>query len=137
MAEVTITGNVVSDPELNYTQTGLAVCSFRIARAERYRTSSGEWKDGETLFITVTCWRDLAENTAASLVKGARIVVQGKIRNRTWEDTRYQDASGDSIQRIVTEIQADDISASVRTAQLVIKKTERTTTPADDSEPPF
>lgn len=131
MSEVTITGNLANEVDFSYTPQGTAVCTFRLARQERYRRDSGEWKDGETLFIAVTCWRDLAENVANSLLKGQRVVVQGKIRTRTFEDTRYKDQDGKSLQRTVTELLADDVSASLRMATVKITKTTR---PSSDED---
>jgi single-strand DNA-binding protein len=137
MSEVTITGNLATDVELKYTPTGTPVCTFRLARQERYRNPEGQWTDGETLFIAVTAWRDLANNVAESLTKGMRVVVQGKIRSHSFEDTKYKDTEGNSIQRYVTEILADDISLSLRMATAKATKATRTPSKDEETEAPF
>ena len=134
MPEVTLTGYLVNDPDLTYTPSGTPVCTFRLARNERYRDSSGEWKEGETLFITVTCWQQLAENVTNSLLKGSRAVVQGKIRTRSYEDRNFHDAEGKAAQRFVTELLADDVSASLRMATVKIAKNPRTGTGRNTDE---
>jgi single-strand DNA-binding protein len=84
---VTIVGNLTADPELRYTQAGLAVCEFSIASTPRvFDRSTNHWKDGETLFLRASVWRDYAEHVAASLQKGARVVVVGTLRQDVWED---------------------------------------------------
>lgn len=126
MSEITITGNAVEDAQLSYTPTGTAVARIRLARQERYRNGSGEWKDGAQLFITVTCWRQLAENVAASVTRGTRVVVQGKLQTRTFEDSRLViRESGEAAQRIVTEVIADDVSVSLRNASANVTRAER------------
>jgi single-strand DNA-binding protein len=137
MSEITITGNLVSDANLSYTPSGQAVANFRLARTERYRTNSGEWKDGDTLFIGVTCWRELAES-AAELLKGSRVTVTGKLRTRTWDDDRFTDDQDNAAQRTIIEITADDVLTSVRG-----RRAERVTAASqgdgqdDTGEPPF
>lgn len=117
MSEITITGNLVSAPNVSYTGQGIPVANFRIARTERYRDGDGGWKDGETLFITCVCWRDLAESVA-NLNKGERVIVVGKLRNRTWNDERFTNSESEMCQRIVTEIQADDVLRSAKVKKL-------------------
>ena len=81
---ITLVGNLVDDPELRFTPSGAAVASFRIASTPRtYDKQSGDWKDGETLFLTCSAWRQLGENVAESLQKGARIIVQGRLKQRS------------------------------------------------------
>lgn len=130
MSEITITGNAVEDAELKYTPTGTAVASLRLARTERFRDAQGQWQDGDTLFITVQCWRQLAEHVAESVTKGTRLVVTGKLRTRSWTDKEEN-------VRYVTEVQADDVSVSLKTATVKVAKTTREQAPADDTEAPF
>jgi single-strand DNA-binding protein len=115
---ITLNGNLVSDPELRYTATGVPVVNFRVASTERCKTAQG-WKDGGTLFLTVSAWRDLAEHVAESAVKGTRVIVTGRIRQRTYE----RDGSNVT----VTEIEAADVGISLQRATVKITKAERTT----------
>src|SRR6478609_1061832 len=83
---ITLVGNLVDDPELRFTPSGAAVARFRIASTPRYRDNqSGEWKDGESLFLTCNVWRQMAENVAESLTRGTRVVVQGRLKQRSYE----------------------------------------------------
>lgn len=83
---MTIVGNLVDDPELRFTPAGQPVARFRIASTPRYRDSkTGEWKDGEPLFLTCQVWRQAAENVAESLTRGTRAIVTGKLRQRSYE----------------------------------------------------
>jgi single-strand DNA-binding protein len=140
---VTVSGNLVDAPELRYTQAGQAVASFRVASTPRYHDqASGQWKDGNTLFLSCTAWRQLAENAAESLPKGTRVIVTGRLQQRSYE-------TSDGSKRTVFEITADDIAPSLRTATVTIARTSRSgataagavadewsTRPASD-EPPF
>lgn len=83
---ITIVGNVVTDPQLAFTPQGIARCSFRIAANERKKDENGTWVDGDSTFISVTVWRNVAENVADSITKGSSVVVIGKLRSRTVED---------------------------------------------------
>ena len=81
--QITIVGNLVEDPDLRFTPGGQPVAKFRIASTPRYRDSaSGEWKDGDSLFLTCNVWRQMAENVAESLTRGMRVIVQGRLRQR-------------------------------------------------------
>jgi single-strand DNA-binding protein len=112
---VTITGNLTDDPELKFTPNGVPVANFRIAVTARVR--DGEtWRDGDTSFFRINCWRDLASHTADSLSKGDRAVVIGRLKSRSWETPE-----GDK--RSVVEVEADEVAPSLRWA---IAKPERT-----------
>jgi single-strand DNA-binding protein len=111
----TMIGNLTDDPELRFTPSGAAVCTFRIASNRRYQDKSGNQQE-ETTFMAVNCWRTLAENVAESLHKGDRAIVIGRIKVRSYE---AQDGST----RWVTEIEADEISPSLRWAKAAVTKT--------------
>jgi single-strand DNA-binding protein len=113
---VTITGNLTDDPELKYTPTGAPVANFRIAVTARVR--DGEtWRDGDTSYFRINCWRQLAEHIADSLSKGDRAVIVGRLKSRSWETPE-----GDK--RSVVEVEADEVAPSLRWA---IAKPERAT----------
>jgi single-strand DNA-binding protein len=114
----TVIGNITRDPELRYTSGGRAVVGFGVASNRRYQTN-GEWQE-QTSFFDVTCWADLAEHVAASLTKGDRVVVTGRLEQRSWE-------SDDGTKRSKTEIVADDIGASVRFANITVQRLQRQT----------
>jgi single-strand DNA-binding protein len=113
---VTLVGNLTADPELRYTPSGLPVTSLRIAVTPRSRQDDGTWTDGETTFHTVNVWRDQASNAVDTLTKGARVIVVGRPKERTWTDQ-------DGIEHHVTEVDADEVGPSLRWA---IAKVERT-----------
>ena len=114
---ITIVGNLTADPELRWTQSGSPVASFTIASTPRsFDRQSGEWKDGETLFMRCTAWREMAENIAETLRKGARAMVRGRLVQRSFE-TREGD------RRTVVELQADEVGASLRHARAQITRT--------------
>lgn len=114
---VQIVGTLGGDPELRYTPAGHAVCSFSVAWSPRKKTDTG-WVDGETSWFRCSVWRDHAENAAASLAKGMRVVVTGQVHVREWEDR-------DGGKRTSVEIQVDEVSPSLRWAQAQVDKTER------------
>ena len=117
--QITLVGNLVDDPELRFTPSGAAVAKFRVASTPRYLDKqSGEWKDGEGLFLTVNCWRQLAENVAESLTRGARVIVQGRLRQRS-----YETKEGDK--RTVYEVEAEEVGPSLRLATAKVNKTSR------------
>lgn len=107
---ITVVGNLTADPELRYTQSGQAVANFTIASTPRVldRTTN-EWKDGEPLFLRASCWREFAENVAGSLSKGSRVIAQGKLKQRN-----YQDRDGNN--RTSIELDIDEIGPSLRYA---------------------
>jgi single-strand DNA-binding protein len=116
---ITVIGNLTTDPELRYTPSGAAVANFGVANNPRtFDRQSGEWKDGETLFLRCNIWRQAAENVAESLTKGNRVIVVGRLKQRTFE-TR----EGES--RTVVEIDVDEIGPSLRWATAEVKKATR------------
>ena len=105
---ITVVGNLTSDPELKYTQGGLAVANFTIASTPRtFDKSSNEWKDGEALFLRASCWREFAEHVAGSLTKGTRVIAQGRLRQRS-----YETAEGEK--RTSMELEVDAIGPDLR-----------------------
>jgi single-strand DNA-binding protein len=110
----TIVGNLVDDPELRFTNTGTAVANLRVAVTQRVQ-HNGQWRDGETSFFRVDCWRDQAEHLADSLGKGDRVMVTGRLRQRSWETPE-----GDK--RSVTEIEADEVGASLKFATAKVER---------------
>lgn len=111
---ITVVGNLTADPELCYTQNGLAVANFTVASTPRvFDRQANEWKDGDPLFIRCSVWREFAEHVASSLVKGSRVIVQGRLKMR-----RYETESGEK--RTSTELEVEEIGPSLRyaTAQL-------------------
>jgi len=132
---VTITGNLTEDPELRYTPNGAPVANLRVAVTPRVKDGDA-WKDGETSFFQVTAWRSLAENVAESLTKGARVMVYGRLQQRSWETPEGE-------KRSVVEVQAEEVGPSLRWATA---KPERTSAKAAagaskggqfNDEPPF
>ena len=117
--EVTITGNVTADPELRFTQSGAAVLSFTVASTPRkFNSQSGKWEDGEPLFMRCNAWRQLAENVAESVHRGSRVVVTGTLKQRSFETKEGE-------KRTVVEVDADEVAASMKFAQVAIRKVER------------
>jgi len=118
---ITVVGNLTSDPELRYTQNGLAVANFTIASTPRtYDRASNEWKDGEALFLRASVWREFAEHVASSLTKGSRVVAQGRLRQRNYDDR-------DGQKRTSIELEVDEIGPSLRyaTAQVTRASSSR------------
>jgi single-strand DNA-binding protein len=117
--EVTVIGNLAADPELRFIPSGAAVTNFTVAQTPRtFDRQSNEWKDGETVWMRCAIWRDYAENIAASLHKGDRVIVRGRLKQRTYEK--------DGVNHTVTELDADEVGAAMRYAEVAIRKTERT-----------
>ena len=116
---MTIVGNLTADPEIRYTPSGAAVASFTIASTPRtFDRAAGEWKDGETLFMRCTVWREAAENVAESLTKGTRVIAQGRLVQRSFT-TREGD------QRTSIEMQVDEIGPSLRYARAQVARQAR------------
>ena len=116
---ITLVGNLVDDPELRFTPSGAAVAKFRLASTPRtYDRQSGEWKDGESLFLTCNVWRQAAENVAESLQRGARVIVQGRLRQRSYETREGE-------KRTVYELEVDEIGPSLRYATAKVQKMSR------------
>lgn len=107
---ITVVGNLTADPELRYTQSGLAVANFTIASTPRtFDRQANEWKDGEALFLRASCWREFAEHVAGSLTKGSRVIAQGRLKQRSYDDR-------DGNKRTAIELEVDEIGPSLRYA---------------------
>lgn len=113
---LTVVGNLVGDPELRFTQSGVAVCNFRVASTPRYFDKTrNEWVDGEAMFLSCTAWREMASNVAASIGKGARVVVVGSLRSRSYETREGE-------KRTVLEVEAEEVGPSLRFAAATIER---------------
>jgi single-strand DNA-binding protein len=116
---ITVVGNLTDDPELRFTPSGAAVAKFRIASTPRtLDRESGQWKDGEPLFLACNIWRDAAEHVAESLQRGARVIVQGRLRQRSYETREGE-------KRTVYELEVDEIGPSLRYATAKVQKMNR------------
>lgn len=116
---ITIVGNLVDDPELRFTPSGAAVANFRIASTPRFLDKqTNEWKDGDSLFLQCHVWRQPAENCAESLMKGTRVIVTGRLKQR-----QYETKEGEK--RTVYEIEVDEVGVSLRNATAKVTKTSR------------
>ena len=116
---ITVVGNLTADPELRFTQSGIAVASFTIASTPRmFDRQANEWKDGEALFLRCSIWRDAAENVAESLEKGSRVVAQGRLKQRS-----FTDREGNN--RTSIELDVDEIGPSLRYATAKANKVQR------------
>lgn len=126
---ISVVGNVVADPELRYTPAGAAVANFRLASTPRtYDKQAGEWRDGDALFLTCNVWRQAAENVAETLTKGMRVIVQGRLRQRSFETKEGE-------KRTVMELEVDEVGPSLRYASAKVNRSERSQpsrAPADD-----
>ena len=117
--QITITGNLVDDPELRFTPAGQAVARFRVASTPRFRdNATGEWKDGDSLFLTCNVWRQAAENVAESLTRGMRVIVSGRLRQRSYETKEGE-------KRTVYEVEVDDVGPSLRNASAKVNRAQR------------
>ena len=117
--QITIAGNLVDDPELRFTPAGQPVARFRVASTPRFRdNSTGEWKDGDSLFLTCNVWRQAAENVAESLTRGTRVIVSGRLRQRSYETKEGE-------KRTVYEIEVDDVGPSLRNASAKVNRVAR------------
>lgn len=116
---ITVVGNLTNDPELRFTPSGSAVANFTIASTPRtFDRQTNEWKDGETLFLRASIWREAAENVAESLTKGTRVIVSGRLKSRTY-DTKEGE------KRTVMELEVDEIGPSLRYANAKVNRTQR------------
>jgi len=116
---ITIVGNLVDDPELRFTPSGAAVAKFRVASTPRYLDkATNEWKDGDSLFLSCNVWRQAAENVAESLQRGMRVIIQGRLKQRSYETKEGE-------KRTVFEIEVDEVGPSLRNATAKISKTSR------------
>jgi len=119
--QITVVGNLVSDPELRYTPTGVAVANFRVASTPRtFDRQANEWKDGDSLFLTCNVWRQAAEIVAESLQRGMRVIVQGRLHQRSYETREGE-------KRTVYEVEVDDVGPSMRNASAKVTKSNRST----------
>jgi single-strand DNA-binding protein len=117
--QITIVGNLVDDPQLRYTPTGNAVANFRIASTPRFMDrATNEWKDGDSLFLTCNVWRQPAENVAESLQRGMRVIVSGRLRQRSYETKEGE-------KRTVYEVEVDEVGPSLRNASAMVTKAAR------------
>lgn len=117
--QITLVGNLVDDPELRFTNSGAAVASFRVASTPRtFDKQSGEWKDGESMFLTCSVWRQYAENVAETLQRGMRVIVQGRLKQRSYETREGE-------KRTVFEIDVEEVGPALRSATAKVTKTQR------------
>ena len=117
--QITIIGNLVDDPQLRYTPTGQAVANFRVASTPRFLDkNTNEWKDGDSLFLSCNVWRQAAENVAESLQRGMRVIVQGRLKQRSYETKEGE-------KRTVYEVEVDEVGPSLRNASAKVTKTQR------------
>ena len=116
---ITVIGNLTDDPELRFTPSGAAVAKFRVASTPRFMDrQSNEWKDGEPLFLACTVWRQAAENVAESLTRGSRVIVSGRLKQRSYETREGE-------KRTVIELEVDEIGPSLRYATAKVQKMSR------------
>ena len=125
----TVVGNLTADPDLRFTPTGVAVLDFTVASTPRvYDRASGEWRDDDTLFLRCNLWRQAAENAAKSLTKGTRVIVQGRLKQRSFE-------TKDGDKRTVVELDVDAIGPELRYATVKVSKVSRDgSATADDDQ---
>ena len=117
---ITIVGNLVADPELRFTSSGQPVATFRVASTPRIRdAATNEWKDGDSLFLSCNVWRQAAENVAESLTRGMRVIVSGRLRQRSYETKEGE-------KRTVYEVEVDDVGPSLRNASAKVARANRT-----------
>ena len=116
---ITVIGNLTNDPELRFTPSGSAVANFTIASTPRtFDRNSNEWKDGETLFLRASVWKEAAENVAESLTKGMRVIVSGRLKSRSYETKEGE-------KRTVIELEVDEIGPSLKYANAKVNRTQR------------
>jgi single-strand DNA-binding protein len=117
--QITVVGNLVNDPELRFTPAGQPVATFRVASTPRFMDrTTNEWKDGDSLFLTCNVWRQAAENVAESLQRGMRVIVSGRLKQRSYETKEGE-------KRTVYEIEVDDVGPSLRNASAKVNKVAR------------
>jgi single-strand DNA-binding protein len=117
--QITVVGNLVNDPELRFTPAGQPVATFRVASTPRFMAkTTNEWKDGDSLFLTCNVWRQAAENVAESLQRGMRVIVNGRLKQRSYETKEGE-------KRTVYEIEVDDVGPSLRSASAKVNKVAR------------
>lgn len=117
--QITLVGNLVDDPELRFTAQGVAVANFRVASTPRtFDKASGEWKDGESMFLSCSVWRQYAENVAESLQRGMRVIVQGRLKQRSFETREGE-------KRTVFEVDVEEVGPALRSATAKVTKAQR------------
>ena len=117
--QITLVGNLTNDPELRFTPSGAAVAKFTVASTPRYMDrQTNEWKDGDTLFLNCQIWRQAAENVAESLTRGMRVIVSGRLKQRSYETKEGE-------KRTVFEVEVDEVGPSLRNATAKVTKTTR------------
>ncbi|WP_406690337.1 single-stranded DNA-binding protein [Saccharopolyspora sp. ID03-671] len=127
--EMTIVGNLTADPELRFTPSGAAVANFTVANNPRYfDRQTGEWKDGDATFLRCNIWRQMAENVSESLKRGMRVIVQGRLRQRSFETKEGE-------KRTVMELEVDTIGPDLRYATASVNKVSRSQNQAADNSP--
>ncbi len=116
---ITVVGNLTADPELRFTPSGAAVANFTVASTPRiFDRQSNEWKDGDALFMRCSIWREAAENVAESLTRGSRVIVQGRLKQRSYETREGE-------KRTVVELEVDEIGPSLKYATAKVNKASR------------
>lgn len=116
---ITLVGNLVDDPELRFTSSGVAVANFRVASTPRiYDKQAGEWRDGDSLFMSCSVWRQYAENVAESLTKGTRVIITGRLKQRSFENQAGE-------KRTVVEIEVDEVGPALRSATAKVSRVSR------------
>jgi single-strand DNA-binding protein len=115
---VTLVGNITDDPELRFTPSGAAVANFTVAVNRRYKNQAGDWEDKLDGFFRCNCWREMAENVAESFRKGTRVMVVGRLQQRSWDDQEGN-------RRSAFEVQVDEVGPSLRWATATVQKSQR------------
>ena len=127
---ITVIGNLTADPELRWTQSGAAVADFTVASTPRtYDRNAGEWRDGDTLFMRCSVWRETAENVAESLRKGMRVIVQGRLTQRSYDTQQGE-------RRTVVELQVDEVGPSLRRARAQVTRAQAPAASASTASAP-
>lgn len=121
--QITLIGNLTADPELRFTPSGAAVANFTVASTPRsFDRQAGEWKDGDPMFLNCHVWREAAENVAESLTKGMRVVVQGRLKSRSYETREGE-------RRTVFEVDVDEVGPSLRYATAKVTRSQSKSSP--------
>ena len=127
---ITVIGNLTADPELRWTQAGAPVADFTVASTPRtYDRNAGEWRDGDALFMRCSVWRETAENVAESLRKGMRVIVQGRLTQRSYDTQQGE-------RRTVVELQADEVGPSLRRARAQVTRVQAQAASAPSASAP-
>ena len=124
---ITVCGNAVGDAELKFLPSGAAVCTFTVASTPRtLDRTTNEWKDGEPLFLRCTAWRQMAENAAETITKGTRLIIQGRLRQRSYD-------AKDGTKRTVIELDVDEVGPSLKYATATVRRADRGATTRPDT----